>query len=350
MADDADTAIETGPAARGAAPEPLLDVRDLSVFFRTKRGEAQVTREVSFAVAPGEIVGLVGESGCGKTVTGLALMGLLPPATSRVAGRILLDGQDLLAMPPRRLRRLRGRAISMIFQEPMSALDPVFTIGQQISETLRAHQDVSKKEARDRAIEALARVGIPEPALRYDAYPHQLSGGMRQRAMIAIALVCEPKLLIADEPTTALDVTVQAQIVEVLGELCSRLGMAMIFITHDLGLVAETCSRLITMYAGEVVEEGPIDDILVRPRHPYTSGLLRSLPRLAPRKTALPAIPGRVPTRTEMPVGCRFRPRCAHGRISCEMRQVLTPAGHGHVRCSRHHEIALPGAVGEATV
>jgi len=331
---------------RDTPPPPLLDVRGLSVFFRSGRGEVQVTREVSFAVAPGETVGLVGESGCGKTVTGLALMGLLPEASSRLEGQILLQGQDLVTMAPGPKRRLRGRRISMIFQEPMSALDPVFTIGQQISETVRAHHDVSRAEARDRAIEALARVGIPEPALRYDAYPHELSGGMRQRAMIAIALVCEPELLIADEPTTALDVTVQAQIVDVLGELCARLGMAMLFITHDLGLLAQTCSRLVTMYAGEVVEEGRVDDILVRPRHPYSSGLLRSLPALTRRKAALPAIPGRVPLRGEMPAGCRFRPRCAHARSGCEAPQALRPVpSAGQARCCRAEALTLPGVL-----
>ncbi|MDR6952549.1 peptide/nickel transport system ATP-binding protein [Ancylobacter sp. 3268] len=325
---------------------PLLDVRDLGIAFRTGAGLVQVTRDVTFSIAPGETVGLVGESGCGKSVTGLALMGLLPKATSRVSGEVVLEGENLVGMSQRRLRQRRGAKISMIFQEPMSALDPVFTIGQQIAETLRAHRDISPREARERGIEALARVGIPEPALRYDAYPHQLSGGMRQRAMIAIAIVCEPRLLIADEPTTALDVTVQAQIVDVLGDLCARLGMAMLFITHDLGLVAQTCSRLVTMYAGEVIEEGRIDEVLVRPRHPYTSGLLRSLPALAERKSKLPAIPGRVPMRGEMPEGCRFRPRCGFARPLCEMPQPLDRLGpSGQVRCCRHDELELMGVL-----
>ncbi|TCK28032.1 peptide/nickel transport system ATP-binding protein [Ancylobacter aquaticus] len=325
---------------------PLLDVRDLGIAFRSGAGMVQVTRDVTFAIAPGETVGLVGESGCGKTVTGLALMGLLPSATSHITGSVQLEGENLIGMPARQLQRRRGAKISMIFQEPMSALDPVFTIGQQISETLRAHRSVSAKEARERGIEALARVGIPEPALRFDAYPHQLSGGMRQRAMIAIAIVCEPRLLIADEPTTALDVTVQAQIVDVLGDLCARLGMAMLFITHDLGLVAQTCSRLVTMYAGEVIEQGRIDDMLVRPRHPYTSGLLRSLPALAARKTKLPAIPGRVPMRGEMPDGCRFRPRCDFALPPCEAPQPLDPVPPvGQVRCCRNDELELKGVL-----
>lgn len=329
-----------------AAAEPLLDVRDLGIAFRTGSGMVQVTRDVSFSIAAGEAVGLVGESGCGKTVTGLALMGLLPHATSSVSGQVMLEGENLVDMAPREFRRRRGSKISMIFQEPMSALDPVFTIGEQISETLRTHHPVSRREARERGIEALATVGIPEPGLRYDSYPHQLSGGMRQRAMIAIAIVCEPRLLIADEPTTALDVTVQAQIVDVLRDLCSRLGMAMLFITHDLGLVAETCSRLVTMYAGEVIEQGEIDEVLRRPRHPYTSGLLRSLPALAERKSRLPAIAGRVPARGEIPPGCRFRPRCGFSKPPCEAEQPLqTIPPSGKVRCCRHGELELPGVL-----
>lgn len=324
---------------------PLLDIRNLSIFFPGNGGETQVTRDVSFSIDAGEIVGLVGESGCGKTVTGLALMGLLPKGASRVSGEINLEGQNLLALSARAMRKNRGQKISMIFQEPMSALDPVFTIGEQISETVLAHHHVSRREAKDRAIDALSKVGIPEPAQRYSAYPHQLSGGMRQRAMIAIALVCEPRILIADEPTTALDVTVQAQIMDVLGELCSRLGMAMLFITHDLGLVSETCSRLVTMYAGEVVEQGRVDNLLVRPRHPYSSGLLRSLPSLAPRKSVLPAIKGRVPSVKDMPPGCRFQPRCAHAEAKCELPQILSSIERGQVRCCRNDEIRLPGVL-----
>jgi peptide/nickel transport system ATP-binding protein len=324
---------------------PLLDIKNLSIFFPRTGGETQVTRDVSFSINAGEIVGLVGESGCGKTVTGLALMGLLPKGGSRVTGEILLEGQNLLALSTRSMRKTRGQKISMIFQEPMSALDPVFTIGEQISETVLAHHNVSRREARDRAVDALLKVGIPEPARRYSAYPHQLSGGMRQRAMIAIALVCEPRILIADEPTTALDVTVQAQIMDVLGELCSRLGMAMLFITHDLGLVSETCSRLVTMYAGEVVEQGKVDSLLIRPRHPYSSGLLRSLPSLAPRKSVLPAIKGRVPSVRDMPAGCRFQPRCTHAEDKCKRPQMLCTVERGQVRCCRSDEITLPGVL-----
>ncbi|WP_395710742.1 ABC transporter ATP-binding protein [Reyranella sp.] len=331
-------------AANAAAP--LLDVRGLGIHFRTEAGEVQATRDVTFAVRPGERVGIVGESGCGKTVTGLSILGLLPRRSSRVTGQILLDGRDLLTLPAREMRKVRGRQISMIFQEPMSALDPVFTIGHQIGETLRAHRGMAKKEARERAIEALAQVGIPLPARRVDEYPHQLSGGMRQRAMIAIALVCEPKLLIADEPTTALDVTIQAQIIDLLFDLSSRTGTALLFITHDLGVIAETCTRMLTMYAGEVVEDAPVDAALERPRHPYTSGLLRSIPRLSKRKTTLPSIPGRVPSLADMPAGCRFRLRCAHGAPECTATQTLVDvSAERRARCVRQASLTLPGAV-----
>jgi len=262
----------------------VLEVRGLSIAFASPTGFTPVTREVSFSIAPGERLGVVGESGCGKSVTGLSILGLLPRRHSRVTGEILFDGEDLNRMSPDQMRAVRGRKIGMIFQEPMTALDPVFTIGEQIGEAYRQHFPVSRAQARERVIEALARVGIPLPARRHDEYPHQLSGGMRQRVMIAMALICEPRLLIADEPTTALDVTVQAQITDLLLELSSTQGTALMFITHDLGVVAEVCTRMVTMYAGEVVEDAPTDEALLRPRHPYTSGLLRSLPRLAQRK------------------------------------------------------------------
>ena len=325
--------------------QPLLDVRGLGIFFRTDAGEVQATRDVSFSLRRGERLGIVGESGCGKTVTGLSLLGLLPRAQSRVVGEVLFDGRDLLKLGAREMRAVRGRRISMIFQEPMSALDPVFTIGQQIGETLRAHRGMGKKEARERAIEALAQVGIPLPSRRVDEYPHQLSGGMRQRAMIAIALVCEPQILIADEPTTVLDVTIQAQIIDLLFDLSARTGTALLFITHDLGVIAETCTRMLTMYAGEVVEDSPVDSALERPRHPYTSGLLRSIPRLSKRKTVLPSIPGRVPSPAEMPSGCRFLPRCTHNKPGCEATQdLLDVSNDRRARCVRQADLTLPGA------
>ncbi len=324
---------------------PLLDVRGLGISFLIAGGSVQATQDVSFSVQPGERVGIVGESGCGKTITGLSLLGLLPPATTRVAGQAMFEGENLVGLPLSRMRHVRGRKISMIFQEPMSALDPVFTIGQQIGETILTHFKVDKKQARERAIEALASVGIPSPARVHDSYPHQLSGGMRQRAMIAIALVCEPRLLIADEPTTALDVTIQAQIIDLLLELSAKQGTALLFITHDLGVIAETCTRMITMYAGQVVEDAPVDSALVRPRHPYTSGLLRSLPRLSARGAVLPSIAGRVPTLRDMPTGCRFAERCAHRQEACAAPQVIEQAGAHSVRCWRQSDLVLPGAL-----
>ena len=328
--------------------EPLLSVQGLGVHFRIGRQEVQATRDVAFSIQPGERVGIVGESGCGKTVTGLALLGLLPRATSRVEGTAMFEGQNLIGLAPGRLRRVRGRKIGMIFQEPMSALDPVFTVGSQIGETIRVHFGASREEARTRAIAALANVGISSPERVHDAYPHQLSGGMRQRVMIAIALVCEPKLLIADEPTTALDVTIQAQIIDLLLDLSARTGTALLFISHDLGVIAETCTRMITMYAGEVVEDAPVDAALVRPRHPYTSGLLRSLPRLSPRGAALPSIFGRVPSLRDMPAGCRFAARCAHAQPACDAPQAMGMAAPNHlVRCARHAVLDLPGALTE---
>ncbi len=324
---------------------PLLDVRGLGISFLISGGSVQATQDVSFSVQPGERVGIVGESGCGKTITGLSLLGLLPRATTRVAGQAMFEGENLVGLPLSRMRHVRGRKISMIFQEPMSALDPVFTIGQQIGETILTHFKVDKKQARERAIEALASVGIPSPARVHDSYPHQLSGGMRQRAMIAIALVCEPRLLIADEPTTALDVTIQAQIIDLLMELSAKQGTALLFITHDLGVIAETCTRMITMYAGQVVEDAPVDSALVRPRHPYTSGLLRSLPRLSARGAVLPSIAGRVPTLRDMPTGCRFAERCVHRQEACAAPQVIEQAGAHSVRCWRQGDLVLPGAL-----
>ncbi|MGN6310266.1 MAG: ABC transporter ATP-binding protein [Xanthobacteraceae bacterium] len=335
--------------AHGAAvssTNALLDVRALSLAFQTSEGVLPIIREVSFSVAPGERVGIVGESGCGKTVTGLSLLRLLPEQTTRLSGQILFEGRDLATLSARQMRAVRGRDMAMIFQEPMSALDPVFTVGEQIGEAYRAHFPVDRKEARQRAIAALAEVGIPAPERRCDEYPHQLSGGMRQRVMIAMALICKPKLLIADEPTTALDVTVQSQITDLLRTLSERTGTALLFITHDLGVVAETCTRMITMYAGEVVEDAPVDDVLMKPRHPYTSGLLRSLPSLSARRSVLPSIRGRVPSPNAMPPGCRFEPRCSYAAESCQVRQTLAALGPQHsVQCCRAAEISLPGAV-----
>jgi peptide/nickel transport system ATP-binding protein len=339
--------MEGATTSQAPGADALLDVRDLTISFQTDHGEVPVTRDIGFTLAAGERLGVVGESGCGKSVTGLSLMRLLPASTARISGQVLLEGRDLLTLPERQMRRVRGSSIAMIFQEPMSALDPVFTIGHQISEAYLCHFKASRAEARERAIAALDQVGIALPARRHDEYPHQLSGGMRQRVMIAMALICQPKLLIADEPTTALDVTVQAQILKLLRDISEQTGTALLFITHDLGVVAEICTRMLTMYAGEVVENAAVDDVLLRPRHPYTSGLLRSLPRLSQRRAALPSIPGRVPSPGAMPPGCRFAPRCAHALQPCaapQIMQALEQPSHA-VRCCRAAGLILPGAV-----
>jgi peptide/nickel transport system ATP-binding protein len=327
-------------------PDALISVRGAGIRFKTNQGIWQATRKIDFDIAPGERVGIVGESGCGKTITGLSILRLLPNNLSGLDGSIRFGGLDLVSCSTRQMRSVRGRRIAMIFQEPMSALDPVFTIGHQIAETLRVHTKVSKAEARNRTIEMLKLVGIASPERRVDDYPHQLSGGMRQRVMIAAALICGPQLLIADEPTTALDVTVQAQILELLRDLSVTSNTALMLITHDLGVVAETCTRMITMYAGEVIEDAPVDAALVQPLHPYTSGLLRSLPHLSPRRGKLASIPGRVPSLADMPNGCRFRARCAYAIDGCEQEQELLDAGDGRrTRCWRFKDIELPGAL-----
>jgi peptide/nickel transport system ATP-binding protein len=329
---------------RGRSSE-LLAVRDLSITFETPRGVARAVSGSNFTISPGERVGMVGESGSGKSLTGLSLLGLTPSA-ARVSGEIAFDGRDLLALSEAELRQVRGRDISMIFQAPMPALDPVFTVGQQIAATFRAHHGVSRTEAKHRSVELLAEVGIPEPQRRFREYPHQLSGGMRQRAMIAMALVCEPRLLVADEPTTALDVTIQAQVLDLIVELSEERGTALLLITHDLGVVAETCDRVLTMYAGQIVEQCSVDDALESPAHPYTSGLLAAIPRPGVPAEQLQSIPGRVPSPVDFPDGCRFEPRCAHAGEGCSQPQPLIEAGPDRfVRCWRHAELALPGAV-----
>ena len=303
--------------------EILLRVRDLVVEFDTDQGAVRAVDGVSFDLLYGETMGLVGESGCGKTVTGLALLGLIPSPPGRVvSGSVEFLGRNLATLAEDELRKLRGSEISMIFQEPMTALNPVFRIGNQMSDVLRLHQGLSRRQARSAAIEMLAKVGIPDPEQRIDDYPHQLSGGMRQRVMIAMALSCGPKLLIADEPTTALDVTTQAQVLEQITGLQREFGMAMILITHDLGVVAETCQKAIVMYCGSIVENSPIEALFETPRHPYTAGLLASIPRVRDdRVTELPVIPGMVPDLLHLPTGCRFAARCA--RVSARCRQSI---------------------------
>ena len=324
---------------------PLLSVRNLSVTLGPASASLRILREVSFDIRAGEVVGLVGESGCGKSMTAMALLGLLARQPgSTVRGEIMFEGTDLLRLRAGQLRRIVGDRIAMIFQEPMSALDPVFTIGEQISGVVRAHRPVSRAAARALAIDALARVEIPDPAGRYDAYPHQLSGGMRQRAMIAMAIVCSPRLLVADEPTTALDVTVQAQIIDLLSGLCRSAGMALLLVTHDLGLVAQSCERVLTMYAGQLVESGATAAVIGQPAHPYTSGLLRAMPALAPRHAPLPTIPGRVLPPSDPRPGCRFEPRCTHAQPPCTEPQPLRAVTPAHAaRCWRAGALALPG-------
>jgi len=291
----------------------LLTVQDLQTHFFTGEGVVRAVDGVTLSVRPGETLGLVGESGCGKTVTALSILRLVPDPPGRiVGGTICFDGRDLLRLPEEEMRGIRGCAISMIFQEPMTSLNPVFTVGEQVAEGIRHHQKVSRREAWDRAVEVLRRVKIPDPARRAYEYPHQLSGGLRQRVMIAMALALGPRLLIADEPTTALDVTIQAQIIELLMGLQEEMQMAVILITHDLGVIAETADRVVVMYAGRVVEEASAEQLFETPLHPYTQGLLESLPKLeaGKRHTRLTAIPGLIPNLLDLPTGCKFAPRC----------------------------------------
>jgi oligopeptide/dipeptide ABC transporter ATP-binding protein len=320
-------------------------VRDLTTELATERGRFVAVDGVSFDLYPGEVLGIVGESGCGKSMTALSILGLVPQPPGRITGgRVLFEGRDLLRLPERELQRIRGAAISMIFQEPTTSLNPVFTIGDQIAETLRRHERLGRRAARARAVELLAKVGIPAPAERLDAYPHELSGGMRQRVMIAIALACNPKVLLADEPTTALDVTIQAQILDLLERLQAELGMAVVIITHDLGIVAEFAHRVLVMYAGRVIEEGSVDAIFDRPAHPYTRGLLASLPDLEGESERLVAIPGSVPQLGELGPGCRFAPRCAFAEAACRAADPpLLRVGDRAVACVRADRVDPAG-------
>ncbi|MGH7568379.1 MAG: ABC transporter ATP-binding protein [Gemmatimonadales bacterium] len=313
-------------------------MRDLKTYFVSARsgGLARAVDGVSFDLRPGETLGLVGESGCGKTVTALSLLRLIPepPGHIRPGSLIEFEGRNLLALSPRELRAIRGNRIAMIFQEPMTSLNPVFTVGDQIAEAAIVHQGLSRREARERAVEMLTLVGIPDPAERADHYPHQLSGGMCQRVMIAMALVCHPQVVIADEPTTALDVTIQAQILELLDRLQAELGMAVLLISHDLGVVAGTADRVVVMYAGQVVESADTATLFARPLHPYTEGLLASIPRLDAPRARLHSIPGQVPAATAWPAGCRFHPRCPYAWARCEQEEPpLLEAGGQRARC-----------------
>ena len=327
------TLAEPPQMSKPATTPPLLSVRDLRIDFGTERGAVTAVDGISFDLKAGEVLGLVGESGCGKSVTALAIMGLLPNPPGRIAGgQILFAGRDLVTTSRAQMRRIRGQRISMIFQEPMTSLNPVYTVGNQLTETIRWHESVSRKAARDRAVEMLVKVGIPSPRQRLDEYPHQLSGGMRQRVMIAMALSLTPALLLADEPTTALDVTIQAQILDLLRSLQEEFRMAVVLITHDLGVVAEFVDRVAVMYAGRIAETAPVASLYQNPRHPYTQGLLASIPSLDDELDRLTAIPGTVPNPYELPDGCRFAPRCSHAMPACKAAapRLRTDAdGHG---------------------
>ena len=316
--------------------EPLLDVRDLSVEFAAPTGAVTAVHDVSFALAAGEVLGLVGESGSGKSVTSLALLQLLPPQAG-VGGQALFDGRDLLALDAKQIRQIRGNRIAMIFQEPMTALNPVMRVGDQIAEAVQAHHPgIRKREAWDRSVEALREVALPEPGKRAHDYPHQLSGGMRQRVMIAMALVNHPRLLIADEPTTALDVTIQAQILDLLAELQRKFELAMLFISHDLAVVGQVAGRVAVMYAGRIVETGPVRQVFQRPMHPYTRGLMQAVPSLeTDRSRPLATVEGTVPPIDKLPAGCAFGPRCDLHEAACDVAvPPLVEVENGHwARC-----------------
>jgi oligopeptide/dipeptide ABC transporter ATP-binding protein len=323
----------------------LLEVKKLKTYFATRHGEVRSVDDLSFTIERGETLSLVGESGCGKSVTALSIMRLVSQPGRVVGGEILFESRDLLKLSEDEMRAIRGNDIAMIFQDPMTSLNPVFTVGEQIAEAIRLHRKVSKREAWDQAIEGMRDVAIPSPETRSKNYPHEMSGGMRQRVMIAMALACDPKLLIADEPTTALDVTIQAQILDLLTELRQKRDLALLLITHDLGVVAETSDRVAVMYAGKIIEEASAKELFRRPRHPYTEGLLRAVPRLDEerqgRMLRLQTIEGVVPNPLELPDGCRFAPRCRHAEGKCREGEIpLVDLGNEHLsRCVRASEI-----------
>ena len=324
---------------------PLLSVQDLQTHFATPGGVVRAVDGVSFDVGAGETVAIVGESGCGKSVTSMSILRLIQEPPGRIGGRILFEGTDLLKLPEAAMQRLRGNTISMIFQEPMTSLNPVLTIGRQIGESVRLHEGANATQAEARAVEMLTLVGIPAPGRRVREYPHQLSGGMRQRVMIAMALACNPKLLIADEPTTALDVTIQAQILDLMRDLQARLGSAILLITHDLGVVAETAQRVVVMYAGRKVEEAPVADLFARPQHPYTRGLLGAVPRLGTAgggRTRLAEIPGLVPSLRQKIVGCPFAGRCESATDLCRtVAPAVAEKRPGHFAACHYAELEL---------
>lgn len=314
---------------------PIIEVKQLRTSFQTDDGSIPVVNSIDFHVSPGEVLGVVGESGCGKSVTSLSIMGLVDARTGKVEGEILFKGDNLADASEKKMRKIRGNEIAMIFQEPMTSLNPVFTIGQQLTESLRVHRKWGKKQAAVRAVEMLKLVGLGRAEELLKQYPHQLSGGMRQRVMIAMAMICEPELLIADEPTTALDVTIQAQILELMKDLNKKTDTAILMITHDLGVVAEMCQRVIVMYAGRIVEEGDVRSVFQNPLHPYTVGLIQSIPDMRVKKDRLYSIPGNVPKPGSQNLGCQFAPRCAHAMSRCiSETPALTNHENGQkVRC-----------------
>jgi peptide/nickel transport system ATP-binding protein len=315
----------------------ILDVEGLTVQFPTRRGVLTAVDSISFSIAPGEVLGVVGESGAGKSITGLAVIGLLEPPGRIAAGEVRLEGRRIDDLPHEALRRIRGRRIGVIFQDPLTSLNPLYTIGQQLEETILTHLPLSKSQARERALSLLREVGIPAPEARYGAYPHHFSGGMRQRVVIALALAAEPRLLIADEPTTALDVSIQAQIIALLKRLAGERGAAVMLITHDMGVIAETAQRVAVMYAGRIVEIGPVRDVIHSPRHPYTVGLMGSIPKVGIRKQKLMQIDGAMPRLNAIPPGCAFNPRCPRRFERCFVeRPELLSAGASRAACWLH--------------
>jgi len=316
---------------------PLLEVRNLRVEFPTRRGTLVAVDDISFAIAPGEVLGVVGESGAGKSLTGAAVIGLLEPPGRIARGEVKLAGLRIDNLPPDEMRKVRGREIGAIFQDPLTSLNPLYTVGQQLTETITTHLHMSQQQARNRAIELLASTGIPAPERRVDHYPHQFSGGMRQRVVIALALAAEPKLVIADEPTTALDVSIQAQIIQLLKTLCREKRTAVMLITHDMGVIAETADRVAVMYAGRIAEIGPVADVIHRPQHPYTIGLMGSIPSMEHEIARLTQIEGSMPRLTEIPAGCAFHPRCEKTFVRCSReRPDLIPAGTSQAACWLH--------------
>jgi len=337
---------ETATSRTGAMP--VLSVRNLVVEFPTRRGVLTAIDGISFDVAPGEVLGVVGESGAGKSITGAAIIGLLDPPGRIASGEILLEGERIDHLPPERMRHVRGRRIGMVFQDPLTSLNPLYTVGRQLTETIRTHLGLGRRAARRKAIDLLEEVGIPAASRRIDSYPHQFSGGMRQRVVIALALAADPVLVVADEPTTALDVSVQAQIINVLKRMCREHGASVMLITHDMGVIAETADRVAVMYAGRIAEIGPVQDVVQRPLHPYTVGLMGSIPKLDHAEARLKQIPGSMPRLDAIPQGCAFNPRCPERFAKCVLKrpEALT-VGNSRVACWLHEEAAAEKAAKE---